>query len=323
MNKKILVTGSSGFIGMSLCKSLLEDGHKIIGVDNMNDYYDPKLKESRLLNLFSSKNFLFEKVDIANYAEIERVFKSFSPEIVVNLAAQAGVRESLKNPHSYISSNVVGFMNILECCRLNKIEGLIYASSSSVYGKSKESIFSVDHRTDTPISIYAATKKSNELMAYSYNNLYNLRSTGLRFFTVYGPWGRPDMAIYKFTEKLFENRPITLFNHGEMVRDFTYIDDVVGGIRAAIEKNYKFEIFNLGNDNSIKISKVVSLIEKNLKKEAEILFKDIQLGDIEKTQADLSYSRKMLNYHPKVDINEGILNFINWYKKYNSLPQNS
>tara|TARA_Y100000591_G_C21711872_1_gene633962 strand:+ start:57 stop:1016 length:960 start_codon:yes stop_codon:yes gene_type:complete len=317
--ERILVTGSAGFIGMHLCRSLLEDGYIVYGIDNMNDYYDVSLKEKRLNVLCDYGNFIFNKVDISDLQDVERVFKKNKPEKVVNLAAQAGVRYSLENPHAYIQSNVVGFVNIIEACRNHKVSGLIYASSSSVYGGNKKMPFSVGDRVDKPISIYAASKKSNELIAYAYNQLYGLNTTGLRFFTVYGPWGRPDMAMYIFADKIRNGEKIPVFNHGKMKRDFTYIDDIVYGIRASIEKNYSYEIFNLGNNCCENIMDVIDYIEKELDKEAEINFMDIQLGDIEKTFANISNAKKKLNFEPKTSIKDGIPKFIKWYRSYHGL----
>ena len=271
---KILVTGVAGFIGYHLCKSLLEDDYEVLGIDNINDYYDPKLKLARLEQLKPYKNFKFEKVDIADRDSITQSFQTFNPQKVVNLAAQAGVRYSLENPYAYMDSNLVGFLNIIELCRNNNVEGFIYASSSSVYGSNKKIPFSVEDRVDNPISLYAASKKSNELIANAYSHLYGLNTTGLRFFTVYGPWGRPDMALFIFTKNILEGVPIPVFNHGEMKRDFTYIDDIISGTRAAIDSNYKCEIFNLGNHKSERLMDVVSLIELNLGKKAEIKFSD-------------------------------------------------
>ena len=281
LKEKILVTGCAGFIGMHVSKALLEQGHYVIGVDNLNHYYDIKLKNDRLTILNKYDNFYFKKLDISNKEGLENVFKTNSIDKVVNLAAQAGVRYSLENPNSYIESNVLGFMNVLECCRYHKIKGLVYASSSSVYGDNSEIPFSVDHTVDSPISIYAASKKANELMAYSYNHLFGLKSTGLRFFTVYGPWGRPDMAMYIFAKNILMGRPISVYNRGKMKRDFTYIDDIINGVLAAIEKNYEFEIFNLGNNKSEGLMDVVSLLESNLKKQALIKYDSMQPGEIE------------------------------------------
>ncbi len=318
MDKKFFVTGSSGFIGMHLCKSLLEDSYQVIGIDNMNNYYDVTLKEARLKKLLKYKNFKFLNEDITDLAMMEKVFNEFSPSKVINLAAQAGVRYSLENPHAYINTNISGFMNILECCKYNKVKGLIYASSSSVYGGNKNMPFSVDHRVDSPISIYAATKKANELMAYTYNHLYGLKNTGLRFFTVYGPWGRPDMAMYIFANKIIANEKIPLFNSGAMFRDFTYIDDIIMGIRSSIDKNYDLEIFNLGNSKIEYLMDVISILENLLNTKAIIKNLGMQPGDVEKTSADIKHSIEKLEYKPKTSIKDGIPNFIKWFKKYNN-----
>ena len=317
--EKILVTGSSGFIGMHLCQSLLKDGFDIYGIDNMNDYYDVSLKTSRIKELNKYDNFKFEKIDISNLSQLNKVFKKFKPDKVVNLAAQAGVRYSIENPHSYIQSNIVGFTNIIECCRHHEIKGLIYASSSSVYGGNEKIPFSVNDRVDKPISIYAASKKSNELIAHAYNHLYGLRSTGLRFFTVYGPWGRPDMAMYIFADKITKGEEIPVFNHGMMKRDFTYINDIINGLRAAIEKNYSYEIFNLGNSRSENLMDMISLIEIALGANAKTKFMDIQPGDVKKTYADIERAKSKLGYNPVTTIEDGIPKFIKWYKRYNNL----
>ena len=316
--EKILVTGSSGFIGMHLCKSLLEDGYQVVGIDNMNDYYDPALKEARLKELYLYDNFKFVKADISDYPSVETAFKDFEPEKVVNLAAQAGVRYSLENPQAYIQSNVVGFMNILECCRHHQVKGLIYASSSSVYGGNEKIPFSIDDSVDRPISIYAASKISNELMAHTYSHLYGLHTTGLRFFTVYGPWGRPDMAMYIFTEKISNDLPIPVFNYGKMQRDFTYIDDIIDGVKASIDKNFFCEIFNLGNNRCENLMDMIALIEQSLGKKAKINLMEIQPGDVKKTFADIEYSRDKLGYEPTTSITEGIPAFIRWYRDYTS-----
>ena len=317
--EKILVTGSSGFIGMSLCERLLSCGHQVMGLDNMNDYYDPRLKEARLQRIIGHDNFNFKKIDITNYELLNDTFKTFNPDKIVNLAAQAGVRYSIKNPNAYISANIIGFMNILECSRHNKVKGLIYASSSSVYGGNKKMPFSIFDQVDKPISIYAATKKANELMAHTYSHLYNLHTTGLRFFTVYGPWGRPDMAMYIFADKIMKDEKISVFNHGRMERDFTYIDDIVDGLIASIEKNYACEIFNLGNNKVEKLMDVIKSIELTLNKKARINFMDIQLGDVPKTFADIDYSIKKLGYKPSTSLDAGLLNFLKWFKKYKNL----
>jgi len=314
--EKILITGSSGFIGMHLSLSLLKSGYDIIGLDNMNDYYDPDLKKARLKILMEYKNFQFFKGDIADLSFLNSVFSQTRPEKVVNLAAQAGVRYSLKNPHAYIESNIIGFMNILEQCRSNNIKGLIYASSSSVYGGNKKHPFSESHKVDKPISIYAVSKKSNELMAYAYSHLYGLKTTGLRFFTVYGPWGRPDMAMHIFTKKIAEKKSLPVFNHGNMKRDFTYIDDIITGVRSAIDKNYDCEIFNLGNNRIEDLMDMINIIEQNLKIDARINFMDIQPGDVQKTFANIDKARNKLGYQPKISIDKGIPKFIKWYKSY-------
>ena len=266
--------------------------------------------------LKSNKNFSFSQIDISHHSDLDREFKSFHPNKIVNLAAQAGVRYSLENPQAYIESNVVGFMNILECCRHHDVEGLIYASSSSVYGGNEKIPFSVDDRVDRPISIYAATKISNELMAHTYSHLFGLNTTGLRFFTVYGPWGRPDMAYYIFADKISKGEPISVFNHGKMERDFTYIDDIIDGTRAAIEKNYPCEVFNLGNNNSEDLMEMVGLIESEIGKKAEIQFEGMQPGDVKRTFADIEHSKQKLNYTPTTKIVEGIPKFIEWYLTY-------
>ena len=313
--ERILVTGCAGFIGMHLSKELLEKNYYVIGVDNLNNYYDVKLKKDRLKILKKYNYFNFKKLDISNKYDLEKVFKQNNINKVVNLAAQAGVRYSLENPHSYIQSNVLGFMNILECCRHYNIKGLFYASSSSVYGGNEKIPFSEFDNVDSPISIYAASKKSNELMAHSYSHLFNLNTTGLRFFTVYGPWGRPDMAMYIFAKKILNDKPIQVFNHGKMMRDFTYIDDIINGLLAAIDKNYKCEVFNLGNNKSEDLMDVVKIIQEKLGKKANIQYKPMQLGDVEKTFADIDKSRKMLGFNQK-NIAKGIGNFIDWLQEF-------
>jgi UDP-glucuronate 4-epimerase len=333
---KILVTGATGFIGFHLCKSLLEDEYEVLGIDNINDYYDVNLKYARLKELGIStssittnsspikhipssiyKNYSFFKLDIADRDSITQLFQSFNPNMVVNLAAQAGVRYSIENPYAYMNSNLVGFLNIIELCRHNNVEGFIYASSSSVYGGNKKIPFSVDDRVDNPISFYGASKKSNELIANAYSHLYGLNTTGLRYFTVYGPWGRPDMAMFIFTKNILAGEPIPVFNNGKMKRDFTYIDDIISGTRAAIDKNYKCEVFNLGNHKSEQLMDVVSLIEQNLGKKAEIEFLPMQSGDVPESFADIDYSYEKLSFQPIVSINEGVPKFIEWYKSYN------
>jgi len=313
---KILVTGAAGFIGFHLCKSLLDDDFTVLGIDNLNDYYDPNLKLARLEQLKIYNNFKFEKIDIADRDSLTQSFQLFNPERVVNLAAQAGVRYSIENPYAYMESNLIGFLNIIELCRHNNVEGLIYASSSSVYGGNEKIPFSVEDRVDNPISLYAASKISNELIANAYSHLYSLNTTGLRFFTVYGPWGRPDMALFIFTKNILEGIPIPVFNHGKMKRDFTYIDDIISGTRAAIDSNYKCALFNLGNHKSEHLMDMISLIEKELGKKADIQFMGMQPGDVEKTYADIEHSTNKLGYKPTTSINEGIPQFINWFKSY-------
>ena len=313
IKEKLLVTGCAGFIGMHLCKVLLNDQYKILGIDNLNDYYDVNLKLKRLDILKKNKNFSFRKIDLLDLNSLQKVFDKFRPDKVVNLAAQAGVRYSLENPHTYIESNIMGFMNILECCRKYNLKGLIYASSSSVYGGNTKIPFSENDNVNNPVSIYAVSKLSNELMAHSYNKLFNLPSTGLRFFTVYGPWGRPDMAIYIFIDKILKGEKIRIFNYGEMKRDFTYIDDIISGIKAAIEKNYNLKIYNLGNNKSEKLLDVVDIIEKRIDKKAKIELEPIQLGDVENTFAEINMAREELGFNPSFNISKGINNFIDWF----------
>ena len=315
--KKILVTGAAGFIGFHLSKSLLDDGYEVLGIDNVNDYYDPKLKWARLDILKKYDNFKFDRVDIADRESITKSFTAFKPYKVVNLAAQAGVRYSIENPYAYMNSNLVGFLNIIELCRHNDVEGLIYASSSSVYGGNKKIPFSVDDCVDNPISLYAATKKSNELIANAYSHLYGLHTTGLRFFTVYGPWGRPDMAMYIFADKISRGEPIPVFNNGNMKRDFTYIDDIIAGTRAAIDKNYACEVFNLGNHKSEQLMAMIDLIQNELGKKAIIDYLPMQPGDVSESFAEIDKSYKLLNYIPHTNIDVGIVKFIEWYMGYN------
>jgi UDP-glucuronate 4-epimerase len=313
---KLLITGAAGFIGYHLCKSMLNEDYEILGIDNLNDYYDKKLKNRRLEILNKHKNFRFEKIDISERQNLTDAFIKFRPNKVVNLAAQAGVRYSLENPYVYIDSNISGFLNLIELSRQYDVEGFIYASSSSVYGANKKTPFSIDDRTDNPVSLYAATKKSNELIANSYFHLYGLKNTGLRFFTVYGPWGRPDMAYYIFTKKILSDKTIDVYNNGDMERDFTYIDDIIEGTKAAIEKNYSFEIFNLGNNKSVNLLDFIKTIENKLNKKAIINFQPMQSGDVKETYADISESEEKLGFKPKISIDQGIPKFIKWYKSY-------
>jgi len=315
---KILVTGCAGFIGFHLSKSLLDDSFEVLGIDNINDYYDPNLKLARLEQLKPYKNFNFEKVDISNRETITQSFQTFKPNKVVNLAAQAGVRYSIENPYAYMDSNLVGFLNILELSRKNEVEGFIYASSSSVYGANEKIPFSVEDRVDKPIALYGATKRANELIAYSYSHLYGLHATGLRYFTVYGPWGRPDMAMFIFTKKILNGESIPVFNNGNMKRDFTYIDDIISGTRSAIDNNHKCEVFNLGNHRSEHLMDMIALIEKELGKKAIIDFQPMQPGDVKESFADISNSVKKLGFNPKIALSKGISLFLSWYKIYHA-----
>ena len=321
--KTILVTGSAGFIGSNLVKELLKTNEEIsiIGFDSVNDYYDVSIKEYRLAEiekLAESKpkcKYTFIKGNLADKALIEKIFTENKIDIVVNLAAQAGVRYSITNPDAYIESNIIGFYNILEACRNHPVEHLVYASSSSVYGGNKKVPFSTDDKVDNPVSLYAATKKSNELMAHAYSKLYNIPSTGLRFFTVYGPAGRPDMAYFGFTNKLVNNETIKIFNYGNCKRDFTYVDDIVDGIISAINYNdTPYEIINLGGGAPVSLNEMISTIEKVLNKKATIEHLPMQLGDVSKTAADITKAKKLLNYNPKTSFKEGIIKFIEWEK---------
>ena len=314
--QKILITGAAGFIGYHLSRSLLEDGIIVFGVDNLNNYYDTDLKEQRLNKLKSFRNFTFEKIDLIDEKKINNALLNFNPSIVIHLAAQAGVRYSIENPRAYLDSNLIGFHNVIEHCRRCKINKLIYASSSSIYGLNEKIPFSVNDKTDYPVSLYGATKKSNELVAHAYSHLYGVKTIGLRFFTVYGPWGRPDMAYFSFTKKIIEGRKIEVFNHGNMQRDFTYIDDIVDGIINTIDKDFNFEIFNLGNSKSEDLMTMIRIIEKELNINAKIVFNDMQAGDVFKTYADIKKSSKMLEFKPKVSLQVGLKRTIDWYKSF-------
>ena len=312
----ILVTGAAGFIGFHTCL-LLQTKHKVYGLDNLNNYYDVNLKKSRLKILKKNKDFEFLKTDIQN-KNLHNKFKRIKLDIIINLAAQAGVRHSLKDPFSYIDSNILGQINLLEFAKKIKIKKFIYASSSSVYGGNEKMPFSVKHRVDKPISLYAASKKSTELLAECYSHLFKIKCIGLRFFTVYGPWGRPDMATFIFTKKILENKKINIFNYGNMKRDFTYIDDIVKGIKGAVnlKGDYKHKIYNLGNNKPEDLKRFISIIEKNLKVKAKRNLLPIQPGDVAKTSANIDESRRELNFNPKTSIDEGIPKFIEWYKQY-------
>jgi UDP-glucuronate 4-epimerase len=314
---KILVTGSSGFIGFHTCLLLLQNKHYVIGIDNLNDYYDLNLKKSRLRILKKFNNFKFLKKDIEN-KNIVKKFKVNEIDVIINLAAQAGVRHSLKDPYSYINSNVLGHVNMLELAKKVRAKKFIYASSSSVYGGNKTLPFSIKQRVDNPVSIYAASKKSGELISESYAHLFGIQCIGLRFFTVYGPWGRPDMATFIFTKKIFEGKEIDVFNDGKMKRDFTFINDIIDGIMGAVKLNKKFEhrIYNLGNNNPEDLSNFINLIEETIGIKAKKRLLPIQPGDVKETFAEISESTRDLNFKPKVNIKEGIPKFVEWYKSY-------
>jgi UDP-glucuronate 4-epimerase len=346
---KVLVTGAAGFIGFHFVSKLLNEGFSVVGLDNINDYYDPKLKTDRLkvngidneqieynvlVNSTKHVNYKFVKLNIEDYENLSTIFNNEKPDYVVNLAAQAGVRHSLINPKAYIKSNIEGFINILECCRYLNIKHLVYASSSSVYGLNQKYPFSTHDNVDHPVSLYAASKKSNELMAHTYSHLFNIPTTGLRFFTVYGPWGRPDMALFHFTKSIIEEMPIEVYNNGKMERDFTYIDDIVEGVYKTMlnipegNKHWSglhpdpsssiapYKIYNIGNSSPVKLMDFINEIEYGLGKKAKIVLKPIQPGDVPKTWADTIDLEKNIKYKPSINIKTGINEFINWYKKY-------
>ena len=320
---KILVTGAAGFIGMYTAKRLLELGHQVIGLDNLNSYYEPELKQYRLAQLTSFENFKFIQLDLADREGMAELFKIEQFDRVIHLAAQAGVRYSIENPFAYVDSNLVGMMTILEGCRHNKVQHLVYASSSSVYGMNEKIPFSETDNVDQPVSLYAATKKANELMAHSYSKLYKIPTTGLRFFTVYGPAGRPDMAPWLFTEAILNDKPIKVFNHGKMQRDFTYIDDIVEGIiriqDVVQSKDIPYSLFNIGNNEPIQLSRFIQAIETATGRTAENIQFDMQPGYVERTYADTSRLENTVNYKPQTDIEHGIQKFIDWYKKYREI----
>ena len=328
----ILVTGCAGFIGFHLVKKLLNKNLKVVGIDSFDKYYDINLKKKRIEILKKDKkNFVFYKLDISNEKKVNKIFNSNKIKFVINLAAQAGVRYSLINPNSYIKNNIVGFHNILFNCVKHKVKHFLYASTSSVYGMNKKMPFKETDNVDHPIQLYAATKRSNELMAHSYSHLYNLPSTGLRFFTVYGPWGRPDMALFKFTKNIILGKKIEVFNYGNHIRDFTYVDDIVHSIYLLIKKIPKknnkivlkphnsiapFQIYNIGNSKPVKLMDYIKEIEKQTRKKAKIKFKVLQQGDVQKTYADSNLLFKKINFKPKVSIEYGVSEFIKWYKKF-------
>ncbi len=328
MTKKILITGAAGFIGYHLTLKLISKGYKVVGIDNLNEYYNSDLKILRIKNIEKSsfsKNFNFFKIDLLEREELIKLFKVNEFNYVINLAAQAGVRYSFKNPESYVESNLVGFFNILEMCRLNAPEHLLFASSSSVYGMNSKLPFSSEDNTDHPINLYAATKKSNELLAYSYSHLYKINTSGFRFFTVYGPWGRPDMSYFLFTKAILDGKEISLFNNGEMERDFTYIDDITDGIYNSLKKKHKnlkskysdsrapFKIYNIGNNNPINLKEFVQVIEELLNRKAIIKYTSQQNGEMPITYADIEDSKEDLKFDPKFDIHSGLKEFVNWY----------
>jgi len=332
--KKILVTGAAGFIGFHLSKRLIEMGDEVVGLDNLNDYYDVNLKLSRLKQITMEKNFKPVRIDLVDRDSVARLFSEEKFDVVVNLAAQAGVRYSLLNPYAYVDSNVCGFLNVLEGCRHGKVKHLVFASSSSVYGANTKMPFSVHHNVDHPVSLYAATKKANELMAHTYSSLYNLPCTGLRFFTVYGPWGRPDMALFLFTKAIIEDKPIDVFNYGKMQRDFTYIDDITEGVVRVIDKipepdlrwdgkspdsatSYApYKLYNIGNNNPVELMQFIETLEDCLRKKARKNMLPIQPGDVPATYADVDDLMRDVGFRPLTSIEEGIKRFVEWYKGY-------
>jgi UDP-glucuronate 4-epimerase len=332
--QKVLVTGAAGFIGYHLAKRLLTEGHQVVGLDNMNPYYDIALKEARLEGLKKERKFNFVEIDLADRHPLEGLFVQQKFDVVVNLAAQAGVRYSLENPYAYVDSNLVGFINLLECCRHNAIKHLVFASSSSVYGANTRMPFSVHHNVDHPVSLYAATKKANELMAHTYSHLFQLPCTGLRFFTVYGPWGRPDMALFLFTRAILEDKPIKVFNHGKMQRDFTYIDDIIEGVVKVMGRlpeanphwsgdapdpgtsSAPYKVYNIGNNNPVELTKFIEVIEDALGKKAKKDLMEIQPGDVAATYADVDDLMKDIGFKPATPIEVGVAGFVKWFKDF-------
>jgi UDP-glucuronate 4-epimerase len=331
---KVLVTGAAGFIGFHTSRALLSRGDEVVGLDNLNDYYDVRLKEARLSELGHNRRFRFIRADISDLSSMQRLFRTNRFGSVINLAAQAGVRYSLVNPQAYVQSNVVGFMNVLECARYGSIEHLVYASSSSVYGANTAMPFSVRHNVDHPLSLYAATKKANELMAHSYSHLYGIPTTGLRFFTVYGPWGRPDMALFLFTKAILAGEPIQVFNHGAMRRDFTYVDDIVEGITRILDRPAQanpewsgqnpdiassrapYRLYNIGNNRPVDLLDVISILEDALGRKAKREFKDLQPGDVPETYADVEALQRDVAFTPSTSIEDGIARFTRWYRSF-------
>jgi UDP-glucuronate 4-epimerase len=331
---RVLVTGAAGFIGAALSERLLARGDEVFGFDNLNDYYDVRLKHARLARLTEHANFRFAKGALQERESVDRAFAEFAPQRVVNLAAQAGVRYSLENPRAYVDSNLVGFINILEACRHGRVESLVYASSSSVYGGNRTLPFSVRDPVDHPLSLYAATKKANELMAHTYSHLYRLPTTGLRFFTVYGPWGRPDMALFLFTGKILKGEPIEVFNHGHHSRDFTYIDDIVEGVLRTLDQvptpdpgfdprnpnpgtsSAPYRVYNIGNHQPVNLSRYIEIIEQCTGREAQKILLPLQPGDVPDTYADVSELRHDVGYSPSTPVEVGIARFVAWYRAY-------
>ncbi len=315
-DRTILVTGAAGFIGYHLSRRLLETGHRVIGLDNLNPYYDATLKRARLAQLQPFDAFVFFEEDLESRSGLQEVFRSNDIGRICNLAAQAGVRYSLKDPFSYQKSNLEGFLNLLEMAREVGVDNFVYASSSSVYGANTQYPFREEDRADQPVSLYGATKRANELMAHAYNHLYDFPTVGLRFFTVYGPWGRPDMALFLFTDAILHGRPIDVFNHGKMKRDFTYIDDIIDGTVAALENPFPCEVFNLGNSSTLELLEFIRIIEEELGKEAQKNWLPMQPGDVRQTSADIEKSRKLLGFEPKTPVREGVRSFLSWYRAY-------
>jgi UDP-glucuronate 4-epimerase len=335
---KVLITGAAGFIGFHLARRLLIDGCQVVGIDNINPYYDVALKEARLQKLQDKSNFMFMEMDLTNRKQLGRLFAQQAFDVVVNMAAQAGVRYSIENPYAYVDSNLVGFVNLLECCRHNQVGHFVFASSSSVYGANTAMPFSVHHNVDHPVSLYAATKKANELMAHTYSHLYRLPSTGLRFFTVYGPWGRPDMALFLFTRAILEDQPLKVFNHGKMQRDFTYIDDIIEGVARVLGRlpqanpdwsgsapdpgtsSAPYKIYNIGNNNPVELIKFIEVIEAALGKQAQKKFMDLQPGDVVATYADVDDLMQDVGFKPATPIEIGVKRFVEWFKDFYGYP---
>lgn len=334
MNNKVLITGGAGFIGFHLSNLLLDKGYQVIGIDNLNDYYDIRIKEGRLAILQAKENYTFYKIDIKDKEDVDNLFAEHRPDYVVNLAAQAGVRYSLINPYAYVDSNLIGFVNILEACRNYPVKHLLYASSSSVYGGNKVAPFSAEHQVDHPVSLYAATKKSNELMAHSYSHLYKIPTTGLRFFTVYGTWGRPDMAYFSFTQDILSGKPINVFNYGKMKRDFTYVDDIVEGVYRLLdtipqanpewdettdklsESFAPYKVYNIGNNEPMELETFINVLEDKLGQKANKNYMDMQPGDVTMTYADTTDLEKAIGFKPSTSVEEGLGKFVEWYKEF-------